>query len=86
MGSSLLGFGLWAAQIAIGFRWGGYAVLELACSQDLRCVVGFHPGLSLGPRRRLAVGLLGLAGLMRRVRHVIAAAGRRVRSRAPRLG
>jgi dienelactone hydrolase len=34
---------------AIGFCWGGYAVLELACVTDLRCVVGFHPGLSLGP-------------------------------------
>jgi dienelactone hydrolase len=34
---------------AIGFCWGGYAVLELACAADLRCVVGFHPGLSLGP-------------------------------------
>jgi dienelactone hydrolase len=34
---------------AIGFCWGGYAVLELACSQNLRCVAGFHPGLSLGP-------------------------------------
>jgi len=34
---------------AIGFCWGGYAVLELACVADLRCVVGFHPGLSLGP-------------------------------------
>jgi dienelactone hydrolase len=34
---------------AIGFCWGGYAVLELACSEPLRCVVGFHPGLSLGP-------------------------------------
>jgi dienelactone hydrolase len=33
---------------AIGFCWGGYAVLELACTEDLRCVVGFHPGLSLG--------------------------------------
>lgn len=34
---------------AIGFCWGGYAALELACFEDLRCVVGFHPGLSLGP-------------------------------------
>lgn len=34
---------------AIGFCWGGYAVLELACSAELRAVVGFHPGLSLGP-------------------------------------
>lgn len=34
---------------AIGFCWGGFAVLELACFADLRCVVGFHPGLSLGP-------------------------------------
>ncbi|HUA24862.1 MAG TPA: dienelactone hydrolase family protein [Steroidobacteraceae bacterium] len=34
---------------AIGFCWGGFAVLELACSEDLRCVVGFHPGLSLCP-------------------------------------
>jgi dienelactone hydrolase len=34
---------------AIGFCWGGYAVLELACAADLRCVVAFHPGLSLGP-------------------------------------
>jgi dienelactone hydrolase len=34
---------------AIGFCWGGYAVLELACFAELRCVVGFHPGLSLGP-------------------------------------
>lgn len=34
---------------AIGFCWGGYAALELACAEDLRCVVGFHPGLSLGP-------------------------------------
>jgi dienelactone hydrolase len=34
---------------AIGFCWGGFAVLELACAADLRCVVGFHPGLSLGP-------------------------------------
>lgn len=34
---------------AIGFCWGGYAVLELACVADLKCVVGFHPGLSLGP-------------------------------------
>jgi dienelactone hydrolase len=34
---------------AIGFCWGGFAVLELACTEDLRCVVGFHPGLSLGP-------------------------------------
>jgi dienelactone hydrolase len=33
---------------AIGFCWGGFAVLELACTEDLRCVVGFHPGLSLG--------------------------------------
>jgi dienelactone hydrolase len=31
---------------AIGFCWGGYAVLELACWEALRCVVGFHPGLS----------------------------------------
>jgi len=34
---------------AIGFCWGGYAVLELACHVPLCCVVGFHPGLSLGP-------------------------------------
>lgn len=34
---------------AIGFCWGGYAVLELACTEALRAVVGFHPGLSLGP-------------------------------------
>lgn len=34
---------------AIGFCWGGYAVLELACFEPLRAVVGFHPGLSLGP-------------------------------------
>jgi dienelactone hydrolase len=34
---------------AIGFCWGGYAALELACHEDLRCAVGFHPGLSLGP-------------------------------------
>lgn len=34
---------------AIGFCWGGYAVLELACAADLRCVAAFHPGLSLGP-------------------------------------
>jgi dienelactone hydrolase len=34
---------------AIGFCWGGHAALELACTADLRCVVGFHPGLSLGP-------------------------------------
>jgi dienelactone hydrolase len=34
---------------AIGFCWGAYAVLELACSENLRCVVGFHPGISLGP-------------------------------------
>lgn len=34
---------------AIGFCWGGFAVLELACSENLRCVVGFHPGLSLCP-------------------------------------
>jgi dienelactone hydrolase len=34
---------------AIGFCWGGFAALELACKADLRCVVGFHPGLSLGP-------------------------------------
>jgi dienelactone hydrolase len=34
---------------AIGFCWGGYAVLELACAAELRCVVAFHPGLSLGP-------------------------------------
>lgn len=33
---------------AIGFCWGGYAVLELACHADLSGVVGFHPGLSLG--------------------------------------
>jgi dienelactone hydrolase len=37
---------------AIGFCWGGFAVLELACHADLRCVVGFHPGLSLGPLSR----------------------------------
>ena len=34
---------------AIGFCWGGFAALELACFEPLRCVVGFHPGLSLGP-------------------------------------
>ena len=34
---------------AIGFCWGGFAVLELACAEDLRCVVGFHPSLSFGP-------------------------------------
>jgi len=34
---------------AIGFCWGGYAVIELACHEPLSCVVGFHPGLSLGP-------------------------------------
>jgi dienelactone hydrolase len=34
---------------AIGFCWGGFAVLELACYEDLKAVVGFHPGLSLGP-------------------------------------
>jgi dienelactone hydrolase len=34
---------------AIGFCWGGFAVLELACAGELRAVVGFHPGLSLGP-------------------------------------
>ena len=34
---------------AIGFCWGAYAALELACATELRCVVGFHPGLSLGP-------------------------------------
>jgi dienelactone hydrolase len=34
---------------AIGFCWGGFAVLELACIASLRSVVGFHPGLSLGP-------------------------------------
>jgi len=34
---------------AIGFCWGGFAVLELACVEPLRCVIGFHPGLSLGP-------------------------------------
>lgn len=34
---------------AIGFCWGGYAVLELACFEPLKAVVGFHPGLSLGP-------------------------------------
>jgi dienelactone hydrolase len=34
---------------AIGFCWGGFAVLELACGGQLRAVVGFHPGLSLGP-------------------------------------
>jgi dienelactone hydrolase len=33
---------------AIGFCWGGFAVLELACWEELRCIVGFHPGLSLG--------------------------------------
>jgi dienelactone hydrolase len=33
---------------AIGYCWGGYAVLELACCEKLRCVVGFHPGISLG--------------------------------------
>lgn len=34
---------------AIGFCWGGFAVLELACAGELSAVVGFHPGLSLGP-------------------------------------
>lgn len=34
---------------AIGFCWGGFAALELACHAPLRAVVGFHPGLSLGP-------------------------------------
>jgi dienelactone hydrolase len=34
---------------AIGFCWGAYAVLKLACAVKLRCVVGFHPGVSLGP-------------------------------------
>jgi len=34
---------------AIGFCWGGYAVLELACHAPLRCIIGFHPGLTLGP-------------------------------------
>src|SRR5688572_3702186 len=34
---------------AIGFCWGGFAVLEFACHADPRCVVGFHPGLSVGP-------------------------------------
>jgi dienelactone hydrolase len=34
---------------AIGFCWGGFAVLELACREKLRAVVGFHPGFSLGP-------------------------------------
>lgn len=37
---------------AIGFCWGGFAVFELACFEDLRCAVGFHPGLSLGPVSR----------------------------------
>jgi dienelactone hydrolase len=37
---------------AIGFCWGGYAVFELACAANLQCVVGFHPGLSLGPLSR----------------------------------
>jgi dienelactone hydrolase len=37
---------------AIGFCWGGFAVLELACTENLRCVVGFHPGLSLCPLSR----------------------------------
>jgi dienelactone hydrolase len=39
---------------AIGFCWGGFAVLELACKESLRCVVGFHPGLSLGPLSDIA--------------------------------
>jgi dienelactone hydrolase len=34
---------------AIGFCWGAYAALKLACETPLRCVVGFHPGVSLGP-------------------------------------
>jgi len=34
---------------AIGFCWGAYMALKLACSTKLRCVVGFHPGVSLGP-------------------------------------
>jgi dienelactone hydrolase len=34
---------------AIGFCWGAYAVFKLACVVDLRCVIGFHPGVSLGP-------------------------------------
>jgi dienelactone hydrolase len=34
---------------AIGFCWGAYAALKLACEEPLRCVVGFHPGVSLGP-------------------------------------
>jgi dienelactone hydrolase len=39
---------------AIGFCWGAYAVLKLACVADLRCVVGFHPGVSLGPLGNVA--------------------------------
>ena len=34
---------------AIGFCWGAYLALKLACATRLRCVVGFHPGVSLGP-------------------------------------
>jgi dienelactone hydrolase len=34
---------------AIGFCWGAYMALKLACVAPLRCVVGFHPGVSLGP-------------------------------------
>lgn len=33
---------------AIGFCWGGFVAMELACFAELRAVVGFHPGLSLG--------------------------------------
>ena len=39
-------------QGAIGFCWGGFAVFELACSTDLKCAVGFHPGVSLGSLSR----------------------------------
>ncbi len=34
---------------AIGFCWGAYLALKLACATRLRAVVGFHPGVSLGP-------------------------------------
>jgi dienelactone hydrolase len=37
---------------AIGFCWGGFAVLELACFEKLACVAAFHPGLSIGPISR----------------------------------
>lgn len=50
---------------AIGFCWGGFAVLELACHADLRCVVGFHPGLSLGPVSKpesISAKILGCVG------------------------